>query len=44
MRVRRFNRTELQPTLESNGLVKKIWGDDCGCDERQDDLNDIELW
>ena len=25
-------------------LVKKIWGDDCGCDERQDKLNDIELW
>ena len=25
-------------------LVKKIWGDDCKCDERRDTLNDIELW
>lgn len=25
-------------------LVKKIWGDDCGCDQRQEELNDIELW
>ena len=25
-------------------LVKKIWGSDCGCDERQDKLNDIDLW
>ena len=22
-------------------LVKKIWGDDCGCDERKDKLNNI---
>jgi hypothetical protein len=22
-------------------IVKKIWGDDCGCDERQDKLNQI---
>jgi len=25
-------------------LVKKIFGNDCGCDERQESLNDIELW
>ncbi len=25
-------------------LVKKIWGEDCGCDESQKQLNDIELW
>jgi len=25
-------------------VVKKIWGDRCGCDERQDKYNDIELW
>ena len=25
-------------------VVKKIWGDRCGCDERQEQLNDIELW
>ena len=25
-------------------LVKKIWGVDCGCDERQKKLNDIDLW
>jgi hypothetical protein len=25
-------------------IVKKIWGADCGCDERQEELNDIELW
>ena len=25
-------------------IVKKIWGDDCGCDERKNDLKDIELW
>jgi hypothetical protein len=25
-------------------LVKKIWGKDCGCDQRQDKLNKIELW
>ena len=24
-------------------LVKKIWGEDCGCDKRQEKLNDIEL-
>ena len=22
-------------------IVKKIWGDDCGCDERQEQLNQI---
>jgi len=25
-------------------IVKKIWGYNCGCDERQEQLNDIELW
>ena len=25
-------------------LVKKIWGDDCGCDDRKNSLNDVELW
>jgi hypothetical protein len=25
-------------------VVKKIWGKDCGCDKRQEKLNDIELW
>jgi len=25
-------------------IVKKIWGDDCGCDERQKKLNEIDLW
>ena len=25
-------------------IVKKIWGEDCGCDKRQENLNDIELW
>ena len=25
-------------------IVKKIFGKDCGCDKRQEDLNDIELW
>jgi hypothetical protein len=25
-------------------IVKKIWKDDCGCDKRQEQLNDIELW
>ncbi len=25
-------------------LVKKIWGKDCGCDERKNKLNDVELW
>ena len=25
-------------------IVKKIWVEDCGCDERQEQLNDIELW
>jgi len=25
-------------------IVKKIWGDDCGCDDRKNKLNDVELW
>ena len=25
-------------------IVKKIWGDSCGCDERQKKLNEIDLW
>jgi len=25
-------------------LVKKIWGDRCGCDDRKNKLNDVELW
>ncbi len=25
-------------------LVKKIWGEDCGCDDRKNKLNDVELW
>jgi len=25
-------------------IVKKIFGDDCGCDKRQEQLNEIELW
>lgn len=25
-------------------LVKKIFGADCGCDERQEQLNEIDLW
>ena len=25
-------------------LVKKIWGDDCGCDDRKNKYNDVELW
>ena len=25
-------------------LVKKIWGDNCGCDDRKNKLNDVELW
>ena len=25
-------------------LVKKIWGDDCGCNDRKNKLNDVELW
>ena len=25
-------------------LVKKVFGNNCGCDERQNNLNDIELW
>ena len=25
-------------------LVKRIFGEDCGCEERKDKLNDIELW
>ena len=24
-------------------LVKKIWGDRCGCDKRRDEWNDIDL-
>ena len=24
-------------------IVKKIWGEDCGCDKRRDDWNDIDL-
>jgi hypothetical protein len=24
-------------------IVKKIWGDDCGCDERKDKLNNIKI-
>ena len=24
-------------------IVKKIWGDDCGCDERKDNLNKIKI-
>ncbi len=24
-------------------LVKKIWGDRCGCDQRRDDWNDINI-
>ena len=24
-------------------LVKKIWGDDCGCDERKEALNKIKI-
>ena len=24
-------------------LVKKIWGDDCGCDQRRDDWNKIKM-
>ena len=24
-------------------IVKKIWGDDCGCDQRRDDWNDINI-
>ena len=25
-------------------IVKKIWGNDCGCDQRRNKYNDIELW
>jgi len=25
-------------------IVKKIFGDNCGCDERQEQLNEIDLW
>ena len=25
-------------------LVKKVFGNDCGCDERQNKLNGINLW
>ena len=25
-------------------IVKRIFGEDCGCKERKDKLNDIELW
>jgi hypothetical protein len=25
-------------------IVKKLFGEDCGCKERQETLNDIELW
>ena len=25
-------------------LVKKLYKKDCGCEERKDKLNDIELW
>ena len=25
-------------------IVKRIFGEDCGCEERKDKLNDIELW
>ena len=24
-------------------IVKEIWGDDCGCDERKDKLNNIKI-
>jgi hypothetical protein len=24
-------------------VVKKIWGEDCGCDQRREDWNDIDL-
>jgi hypothetical protein len=25
-------------------LVKKLYKEDCGCDKRKEQLNDIELW
>jgi hypothetical protein len=25
-------------------LVKKIWGENCGCEDRKNKLNDVELW
>jgi len=28
----------------SKWIVKKIFGEDCGCNKRQEQLNDIELW
>lgn len=24
-------------------IVKKIWGEDCGCDERRESWNDIKM-
>jgi len=24
-------------------IVKKIWGEDCGCDQRREDWNDIDI-
>ncbi len=25
-------------------VVKKIWGEDCGCDKRKDKANKVKLW
>jgi len=25
-------------------IFKKVFGNDCGCDKRQEQLNEIELW
>jgi len=25
-------------------LVKKFWGENCGCEDRKNKLNDVELW
>jgi len=25
-------------------MVKKIWGESCGCSRRKDKLNKVELW
>jgi hypothetical protein len=25
-------------------IVKKIWEDKCGCEDRKNKLNDVELW
>ena len=25
-------------------LVKKIGGEDCGCEDRKNKMNDVELW